>query len=132
MAYNNSMAEPVVDTTISNMFTAGPTVLSGTSAALLTATATTGKLKVVAIKACEYAAAGTTITLRFIPSGGSDAAASNLFTAVSIGSSTTLNLLEQLDGPIVLSAGDALKGLAGTASRANIVITYESENGVEA
>ena len=137
MAYNNSMASSVIDASISNMFTTNPVNLAAavggtTGTAVLTASTTTGKLKVTAIRSCEYGGAGTTVTLRLLPSGGTEGAVHDLINALSIGSGVTLNLLEQLDGPIVLDVGDKLTAFAGTTARANIVITYESENGVEA
>lgn len=106
----------------------GPTVLTASSVEQIARGTYEGEVIIDSIILCEYAGSGSTVTIRKVVSGASDAAAANIFTAIPIAANETILIPETVGGSLNLNlpAGGAIKALAANASRVNMTINYRT------
>lgn len=102
---------------------ANPVSVSNAEAAVLTAPAG-GRYKILNIVLCERSGNATTVTLRKYANALGNAAANNLFTALSLAANETV-ILDLKD--MFLTNGQILAALASTGNRISIDINYEVE-----
>lgn len=96
--------------------------LTNASAALLTSG--DGAVYIIdKIFLTEYAGGAHTATLRHLDSGNVDDATANIFTAMALAANETI----EVEGPIILSDGASLKGLADANTCVNYLISYRKE-----
>lgn len=91
------------------------------SAATLATVPTTEDWIVDDVVLCNTDSASHTVTLNFVPPGGSAAVANELLSAFAVAASTTTSLAATLGKlGIVLEAGWFVSGVASTASKVNV------------
>lgn len=100
------------------------TLLTTTAASIVAAPAS-GRRVVTGLFVHEYAGATPTITLYKVPSGGSAANATEIFSYVMT-AEETVNFLE--NNPINLRDGDAIYGKSSADSQASIFACYSDED----
>lgn len=96
--------------------------LTNASAALLTA----GDDAVLIVDKAfltEYSNNPRSVTLRHLDNGDVDDATANIFTDLALAAKETV----EVNGPIILRDGDALKGLASANTAVNYLICYRQE-----
>lgn len=103
-----------------------PTILTAATVAQLTRGLYEPEIVVDSITLCQYTGAATTVTVRRLPSGGSEGGSHNQFTAMPIAASETILLPEQGQASLnwYLQPGEAIKALAADATRVTMTINY--------